>query len=137
VHYREYAVRNGVPPEAILVEPHATNTAENIEFSRRLLGRPVSSVMVMSRPYHQRRAYATCRKIWPEVDVVCASNPMPLNAYIDSIGDVRKVIDMLVGDTQRIEVYAERGFAIRQVLPDEVRASFDRLVKAGFTSRLI
>lgn len=44
---------------------------------------------------------------------------------------------MLVGDTQRIEVYAERGFAVRQEVPNEVRAAFDRLVAAGYTSRLV
>lgn len=85
----------------------------------------------------QRRAYATCRLMWPEVDVVCASNPLELDDYVRSIGDPRRVVDMLVGDTQRIEVYAERGFAIPQEMPDEVRAAFERLVAAGYTSRLI
>jgi len=75
--------------------------------------------------------------MWPEVDVVCASNPLELDDYVRSIGDPRRVVDMLVGDTQRIEVYAERGFAIPQEMPDEVRAAFERLVAAGYTSRLI
>ncbi|MEU7849290.1 YdcF family protein [Micromonospora parva] len=140
VHYREYAVEHGVPAESVLVEPRATNTAENIEYSRALLAErqiPVRSVLIMSRPYQQRRAYATCRLMWPEVDVVCASNPLELDDYVSSIGDPRRVVDMLVGDTQRIEVYAERGFAIPQEMPDEVRAAFERLAAAGYTSRLI
>jgi uncharacterized SAM-binding protein YcdF (DUF218 family) len=140
VHYREYAIDNGVPAETVLVEPYATNTAQNLELSRRLLahhGIAVSSVLLMSRPYQQRRAYATCRKVWPEVEVVCASNPLVLDDYVESIGEARKVIDMLVGDTQRIEVYAKRGFAIAQDLPDDVRAALERLVAAGFTSRLV
>lgn len=140
VHYREYAVEQGVPGEAILVEPRAMNTAQNLEYSRQLLTEhriPVKSVLIMSRPYQQRRAYATCRLMWPEVDVVCASNPLDLDDYMSSIGDRRRVVDMLVGDTQRIEVYAERGFAIPQEMPDEVRAAFERLVAAGYTSRLV
>ncbi|NYT94712.1 YdcF family protein [Salinispora sp. H7-4] len=140
VHYREYAVEQGVPAGAVLVEPRATNTAENLEFSRALLAErriPVESVLIMSRPYQQRRAYATCRLLWPEVEVVCASNPLDLDDYVHSIGDARRVVDMLVGDTQRIEVYAQRGFAIPQEMPDEVRAAFERLVTAGYTSRLI
>ncbi|MEU4779746.1 YdcF family protein [Micromonospora sp. NPDC023633] len=140
VHYREYAVEQGVPAESILVEPSATNTAENLEYSRALLAErqiTVRSVLIMSRPYQQRRAYATCKLMWPEVDVVCASNPLELDDYVCSIGDLRRVVDMLVGDTQRIEVYAERGFAIPQEMSDEVRAAFERLVAAGYTSRLI
>ncbi|SCL29249.1 DUF218 domain-containing protein [Micromonospora rhizosphaerae] len=140
VHYREHAVEHGVPAESILVEPRATNTAQNLEYSRQLLAEQrisVRSVLIMSRPYQQRRAYATCRQIWPEVDVVCASNPLGLDDYVSSIGDHRRVVDMLVGDTQRIDVYADRGFAIPQEMPDEVRAAFGRLVAAGYTSRLV
>ncbi|MGW3607482.1 YdcF family protein [Micromonospora sp. NPDC005161] len=140
VHYSEYAIEQGVPAESILVEPRATNTAENLEHSRQLLGErriSVQSVLIMSRPYQQRRAYATCKLTWPEVDVVCASNPLELDDYVRSIGDPRRVVNMLVGDTQRIEVYAERGFAIPQEMPDEVQAAFGRLVAAGYTTRLI
>jgi uncharacterized SAM-binding protein YcdF (DUF218 family) len=140
VHYREYAVAQGVPTRTILVEPRATNTAENLECARELLAErqiPVRSVLIMSRPYQQRRAYATCKLVWPEVDVVCASDPLELDDYVRSIGNPRRVVDMLVGDTQRIEVYAERGFAISQEMPDEVGAAFARLVVAGYTSRLV
>ncbi|MFI9530507.1 YdcF family protein [Micromonospora rosaria] len=140
VHYREYAVEHGVPADSILVEPRATNTAQNLDYSRRLLAErqiPVRSVLLMSRPYQQRRAFATCKLMWPDVEVVCASNPLGLDEYVRSIGDVRRVVDMLVGDTQRIEVYAERGFAVPQEVPDEVRSAFGRLVAAGYTSRLV
>jgi hypothetical protein len=93
--------------------------------------------VLISRPYQQRRAYATCRKVWPETDVVCASRPLPLDEYVTSIGDVDRVINMLVGDTQRVTEYARRGFAIGQDVPDHVHAAYQRLVDAGFTSRLI
>lgn len=140
VAYREYAIENGVPADAILIDTVAANTEQNIRFSRALLeeqGVSVGSVLLMSRPYQQRRAFATCKKVWPEVDVVCYSRPLPLDDYIVSIGDVNKVVYMLVGDTQRIEVYAERGFAIAQEMPDSVRAAFDRLVGAGYTARML
>jgi DUF218 domain-containing protein len=140
VHYGEYAAENGVPPGSVLIEPHARNTAENITLTRDLLtasGTKTRSLLLMSRPYQQRRAYATCKKVWPEVEVLCASLPLPLDEYVTSIGDVKKVIDMLVGDTQRIEEYARRDFAIPQDVPPEVKVAFDRLVAAGYTSRLI
>ncbi|WP_328646413.1 YdcF family protein [Amycolatopsis sp. NBC_00348] len=140
VHYRERAIELGVPAQAVLVEPNARNTGENIIFTRQVLadhGTEVSSVTLVSRPYQQRRAYATCRKLWPEVDVTCASLTLPLDEYIAGIGDVDRVIAMLVGDTQRITVYAEKGFAIPQAVPNHVRDAYDRLVSAGFTQRLV
>lgn len=79
--FREEAIRLGVPAEAILVEPEATNTEQNLRLSRQVLadaGATVQSVMLVCMPYMQRRAYATCRRVWPEVDVVCASAPISL-----------------------------------------------------------
>jgi uncharacterized SAM-binding protein YcdF (DUF218 family) len=140
VHYRDHAVSLRVPAEAISVETQAANTSQNLTYSRAVLehaGIQPKSVLLISRPYQQRRAYATCRKVWPQVDVLCGSRPLPLDEYIDSIGDVDRVINMLVGDTQRITEYAKRGFAIEQEMPDDVQAAYERLVNAGFTSRLI
>ncbi|MEV4315085.1 YdcF family protein [Actinocrispum sp. NPDC049592] len=140
VHYREHAISLGVPAEAISIETTATNTGENLTRTRELLHRNgihPASIILISRPYQQRRAYATCRKVWPEVDVLCSSQSLPLDEYIAGIGDVGRVITMLVGDTQRITEYARRGFAIPQHMPAAVRAAFQRLVDAGYTSRLV
>ncbi|MER6107656.1 YdcF family protein [Streptomyces hirsutus] len=139
-HYCERAMELGVPADAILVEPRARNTGENISFSRALLEErqaSVSSVLLISKPYEERRAYATARKLWPEVEWLSASTPMTLPDYVDSIGDARLVIDMLVGAQQRIMVYPQRGFMIRQDIPDDVAAAYHRLVGNGFTSRLV
>src|SRR5262249_52903143 len=139
VHYRERALQLGVPREAILIETHATNTAENFTFTRELLEKSavdVQSVVIVSRPYQQRRAYATCRLLWPELAIVCVSKPTTLDSYVASIGDASRVINMLVGDTQRITLYAERGHAIPQDVPPEVTSAFLRLVAAGYTERL-
>ena len=105
VHYAEHAIALGVPHDVIVIEPRATNTGQNIEFSRAALttrGITAGSVMLISKPYMQRRAYATARKNWPEADVVCASEDLRFDDYVKSIGDEKLVIDMLVGDLQRI-----------------------------------
>lgn len=140
VHYQERAIELGVPSSAVLVETRARNTGENIRFSRELLaeaGIDVSSVLLISKPYEERRAYATARKLWPEVKIVSASSPMTLQDYVDTIGDARLVIDMLVGALQRLLIYPEQGFMINQRVPDDVMDAYERLCRGGFTSRLI
>ncbi|KUN84009.1 hypothetical protein AQJ66_17285 [Streptomyces bungoensis] len=140
VHYRERALELGVPDSAILVEPRARNTGENIRFSRELLEEAdvdVSSVLLISKPYEERRAYATARKLWPAVEIVSASSPMTLEEYVDSIGEARLVIDMLVGALQRLLIYPAQGFMISQSVPDDVLEAYDRLCHAGFTGRLL
>jgi hypothetical protein len=140
VHYREHALRLGVPDEAVLVEPKAANTGQNITYSRQLLaetGVEVESLLLICKPYMERRSYATCRKLWPETEVVCASEPLELDAYIKSIGDEKLVIDMVVGDLQRVIEYPKLGFAAEQDVPGDVHAAYERLLHAGFNSRLI
>lgn len=130
----------GVPASAILVEPKARNTGENINFARDLLaerGVEVSSVLLVSKPYEERRAYATARRLWPGVEIVSASAPMTLSEYVDSMKDPRLVLDMLVGAQQRLLIYPEQGFMIRQEVPDSVAAAYERLCSEGFTSRLV
>ncbi|WP_306311611.1 YdcF family protein [Streptomyces hydrogenans] len=139
-HYRERALGLGVPASAILIEPRARNTGENIRFSRSVLddhGVPISSILLVSKPYEERRAYATARKLWPGVDVVSASADMRLEEYVDSIGDAHLVLDMLVGAQQRLLLYPERGFTIVQEVPDDVLDAYKRLRQAGFVSRLM
>ncbi|MFD9105826.1 YdcF family protein [Streptomyces virginiae] len=140
VHFREHALELGVPDEAILVEPHAANTGQNITFSRDLLaaqGIVPKTVLLVSKPYMERRSFATARKLWPEVEVLCASEPLELDDYRNSIGDERLVLDMLVGDLQRVIEYPKLGFAIAQEVPEDVYDAYESLVRDGFTSRAI
>ncbi len=140
VHYREHAIELDVPAEMILTETRAQNTGQNIECTRQLLADAhieICSAIMVSRPYQQRRVFATCKKVWPELNVICASQPLPLQEYLETIGDAKLTIDTMVGDTQRHELFAEYDYAIPQQLPDSVRAAYHRLVDAGFTSRLL
>ncbi|MEV0576672.1 YdcF family protein [Streptomyces sp. NPDC050392] len=140
VHYRERALELGVPSFAVLVEPAARNTGQNISFSKALLeeaGTDVSSVLLVSKPYEERRAYATACKLWPGVQFVSASAPMTLEVYVESIGSTQLVVDMLVGAFQRILVYPGQGFMIRQPVSIQIAEAYGRLCAAGFTSRLL
>src|SRR5690606_3141694 len=52
---------HGVPDEAILIENRATNTGENIRYSKELLeekGRNPSTMIVVHKPYMERRTIA-------------------------------------------------------------------------------
>ena len=62
---------------------------------------------------------------------------MTLDEYVDSIGDARLVIDMLVGALQRLMIYPEQGFMISQPVPTNVFEAYERLCQAGSTSRLL
>lgn len=140
VHYRDHAIDLGVPSSAIKVETNATNTGQNMSLTRDLLAAadiPVRTVLLISKPYMERRAFATCKKVWPEVRAICASEPIGFDDYLASIGDTKLVVDMLVGDLQRVIEYPALGFAVEQDIPDDVETAYHRLVSTGYTSRLM
>ncbi|QDQ11151.1 YdcF family protein [Streptomyces spectabilis] len=140
VHFREHAIDLGVPAEAILLEPNAANTGQNITLAREVLaaaGIHPTTVLLVSKPYMERRSFATARKLWPEVEFVCASEPLEFDDYVKTIGDEKLVLDMLVGDLQRVIEYPKAGFAIEQEVSVDVYAAYESLIRDGFTSRLI
>jgi len=134
----------GVPEERILIENRSTNTGENISFTKALLAEqdlnPEKFILVQ-KPYMERRSYATFRKLWPEKEVLVTSPQVGFDEYLDRYANSRltgeDVIDIMVGDLQRIKVYAEKGFQIQQEIPDDVWSAYEELVAAGFSRRLI
>ncbi|WP_326697983.1 YdcF family protein [Streptomyces sp. NBC_01754] len=140
VHFREAALTLGVPDKAILSEPRATNTGQNIAFARTVLedaGKHVDSVLLVCMPYMQRRAYATCRRQWPEVEVLCASQTVSFDEYADAQDDEAEFVAMMVGDTQRVMEYPRRGFAIEQEVTERVLDAFERLSRRGYDAWLL
>lgn len=142
--YRDIAVELGVPENAILIENRSTNTGENITFSREILkahGLAGKKLLCVHKPFMERRVWAAMKAYWPEADFTMTSPALGMEEYIERTmaqGMTEKaVIDVIVGDVQRMEIYAEKGFQIPQPLPDEVRAAFDSMVALGYTGELI
>ena len=142
--FARIAVDLGVPRENILIEAQSTNTGENIEFTKRLLaerGLDLQQFILVQKPYMERRAFATFRKLWPEKDVVVTSPQVSFREYVDAYANralsAADVVGIMVGDLQRISVYPARGYQIAQEIPDEVWSAFEDLVRAGYDKYLI
>jgi uncharacterized SAM-binding protein YcdF (DUF218 family) len=142
--FARIAVDLGVPREKILIEAQSTNTGENIEFTKRLLaerGLDLQQFILVQKPYMERRAFATFRKLWPEKDVVVTSPQVSFREYVDAYANralsAADVVGIMVGDLQRIRVYPARGYQIAQEIPDEVWVAFEELVRAGYDKYLI
>ncbi len=142
--FARIAIERGVPADRILREGRSTNTGENVQFTRQLLaerGLDPQSFIVVQKPYMERRSFATFRKVWPEKTVTVTSPRITLDDYLTrySHGSLTPddVIDIMVGDLQRIHLYPARGFQIPQEIPPDVWAAYEGLVKAGYDRRLV
>ncbi|HET8550675.1 MAG TPA: YdcF family protein, partial [Bryobacteraceae bacterium] len=109
--YADVAQQRGVPRERILLETCATNTAENIRFTRRMLaerGLRPNRVLIAVKPFMQRRTWATMAVEWPEMAASITSPEMTLDEYFTEELTPEKIINIMVGDLQRLWVYAHR-----------------------------
>lgn len=138
VVFARRAVELGVPDDHVLVEPQSTNTGENVRFSRELLaqrGIAASTLIVVQKPYMERRSYATCKQVWPEAECIVTSPRIPFDEYVQDDRDFH--INVMVGDLQRLRIYGERGFQIPQEIPPEVWGAFEELVSLGYDRHLV
>ncbi|MHC1787570.1 MAG: YdcF family protein [Christensenellales bacterium] len=137
--YARIAIAEGVDPGAILIEGEATNTGENIRFSRRLLesrGLSPRRIIAVHKPYMTRRVWAALRQQWPEVEVIVAPGDPSLSGYLagqlaDGVAE-KEIIDSLVGDFQRMDLYAKRGWQIAQEAPPAAQAAYQALLALGY-----
>jgi hypothetical protein len=68
--------------------------------------------------------------------VIVSSPPIPFPEYPTAELPKDLVINIMVGDLQRIRIYPSRGFQIEQKIPDDVWQAFERLVELGYDRHL-
>jgi uncharacterized SAM-binding protein YcdF (DUF218 family) len=137
--FARVALDKGVPAEAIFIENQSTNTGENILFTQRLLkekGLDPRAFLLVQKPYMERRSYATFARHWPEKQLIVTSPQISFEEYPNKEVSMEKVINIMVGDLQRIKIYPEKGFQIFQEIPADVWDAYERLIGWGFTKHL-
>lgn len=134
------AEKMGVSKEAILIESRSTNTGENILFTQQLLKEKnlnPQSFIVVQKPYMERRSFATFKKHWPEKKLIVTSPQISFEDYPYKQISIEHLINLMVGDMQRIKLYAENGFQIYQEIPADVWLAYEKLVEFGYKKYLV
>ena len=133
--FAERANAQAIPLGEIILEKSATNLGENIRYSRTIIEQispSVSEVILVTKPNTTRRAYATFMVNWPQMPVRVLAPKRAFNDLL--VGHSQEdLIHELVGDTQRIIDYPQRGFQIPQEIPAHMLQAFEFLSQAGFS----
>lgn len=143
VRFARVAMEAGVPAEDILIEDKSTNTAENIRFTRDMLlaaGMENPRLLGVHQPFMERRIQAAFGVYWPEANLQVTSPQVTIPEYLaDAVKQgvtERAAIEVIVGDFQRMDLYAQKGWQIPQEIPEEAWAAFHRLVELGYGGQL-
>ena len=119
----------------IFVESEAKNSGENVDLSRHIImenNLKYERLVIVHKPFMERRAYATFKYRWPNPDVRLYSSKIGLGEYptISKI-PLKEVIGMMLGYLQRIKLYAppHGHFQIYQEIPIAVWTAFEKLTE--------
>lgn len=138
--FSDIAIRLGVPKKDILIEDKSQNTGENVAFTKKLLkkrNKKFKKLIIVQKPYMERRAYATFKKLLPDIKVITTSPAINYEEYPNERISKDRFINILVGDTQRVRLYAQKGFQIEQEFPNSVWTAYNELVKLGYSKHLV
>lgn len=140
--FAKIAIDLGVPKEKIYIENKASNTSENFEFVRKLIEEnqfAIKSCLIVGRPYVEKRSDAVLKKVMPEYTGIITSEKVDCEEYFRRYeGDTkREEISVLVGDIQRMKVYAEKGWQVSVEVPEYVWKVYEELVKRGYNHYII
>lgn len=143
VRFARVAREMGVPEQDILLEDKSTNTAENIQFTRALLEAeniPHGHILGVHQPFMERRIAAAVGVYWPELSFSVTSPQVTTQQYLQDAKaqgiTENAAVSVIVGDFQRMELYARKGWQLPQQIPEEAWKAFHALVELGFDKQL-
>lgn len=135
--FKDIAVSLGVPEDKILIENKSTNSGENFTFTKKLIEEnnlEINTYLLVHKPYMERRAMSAFYAFNPDKKCYITSPQISFQDYFNMNHGIpnEEIINVLVGDIERMKVYAEKGWQIPQEIPDEVWKAFLELVSLGF-----
>lgn len=131
--FAKIAIQRGVPSNNIYLEKESTNTGDNFRFSKKLIENlklDIKSCIIVCKPYDEKRAYATFKKIMPEYDGIVYSENISCEEYYQKYGN--EWVHVLVGDIQRMKIFYEKGWQIKMDIPQNVWKAYETLVRKGY-----
>ena len=141
--FASVALREGVPADRILLDTEAANTADNLRNTKRILaekGLPADTILGVHQPFMERRIFAAAGVTWPELKLIVTSPQVDIPTFFEHAErdgtSTQTVIEELVGDYQRMDLYARKGWQTPQPLSEEAEQAFAFLVSAGYDGQL-
>ena len=143
VRFAKVAMECGVPECDIILEDKSTNTKENIDFMREIFekqGILHDHVLGVHQPFMERRICAALGVYWPELNFTVTSPQVTIPEYLASAkrqGMTENAsISVIVGDFQRMDLYAKLGYQIPQEIPEAAWEAYRTLIAMGYDKQL-
>lgn len=137
----EIAIKQGVPRNHIFLETKSTNTGDNFRFSLKVIEKEkltASRILIVHSRLSQRRTFSAAKKVLVGKELIITSPELTFEEWIqrlETMEEVRakEIISVLVGDIQRMVIFPQFGWQVKQEMPEEVIQVYQYLKQLGYT----
>lgn len=143
--YREIAIKNGVNEQDIIIEMQSTNTGDNFRFGLKILNDnniKCDKILIVHKPLNERRTLSSAKAILKGKKILITSPDSTFDEYINYLDNqtyekIYNEISVIVGDIQRLIIYPQFGWQIKNDVPESVLKSYYYLKNIGFSKYIL
>lgn len=124
VVYKDKLIELGIPEDNIFCEPVSGNSlfeADDAIFLMKSVSIDPKKIIIVDRPVHQRREFATFKFLFPEIKFInCPAN--------ESVEYSQETLDRIVAEMDRIEQFGLQGTLAPQEVPEDIKKALGKLI---------
>lgn len=143
--YKKIAIEQGISPEHIVLEKQSTNTGDNFRLSIPILEQnkiPYDSILIVHNRLSERRTLSAAKAIIPNKKIYITSGNITFDTFMKRLEtrtdkEIHNIISVMIGDIQRMVVYPQFGWQVRQDVSDQVLESYFYLKQKGYNTYII
>lgn len=139
--YKEIAIENGVDKNKIFIENKSTNTGDNFRLSLKIIEQnkiKSDKIIIVHNNLSQRRTLSTAKAIIKDKQLSITSPRKTFDQFIQKLNNGTKeqtnnTISVIVGDIQRMIIFPQLGWQIRNEVPDKIIEDYYKIKNMGYT----
>lgn len=123
--YKNKLIELGVPSKSIIIDPISRNSLDEADDSIYLLRQNniiLRKIIIVDRPIHQRREYATFAGLHDNLKIKFINCPAD-----ESVEYTQDFINRIVAEMDRLNIYALQGTLRKQYIPLSVKKAYQLL----------
>ena len=119
--FESFLLAAGVCPSCLIVEPHSTNTTENLSNGMMALQsrlQNILTVIIVTHSPHSRRALATAKRIAPEVKFISCPDGCSLHSI--NTAEYKNDVEEIIGEVDRLHAYSIKEYIANVSVPEHI-----------------
>lgn len=138
--FRDIALKQGVKEKDIYLETKSTNTVQNFKNCQKIIKKNHEKIIIVCNSIYERRVYNTAKAILKDQIIRVTSERISYEEYFKNLvssSDWKKDVSVIVGNIQRMIIYPQFGWQLKEEVPKEVLEVYQRLKQKGFNQYII